>query len=47
MIGDFATKPLQGATFKKFRDYIMGVVPVGVPEPTKSKPVSGKLKKPG
>jgi hypothetical protein len=29
MIGDHATKPLQGAAFKKFRDLIMGrVVPV-------------------
>ena len=25
MIGDFMTKPLQGALFKKFRDLIMGV----------------------
>ena len=28
MIGDFATKPLQGALFKKFRDLIMGVAPI-------------------
>ena len=28
MIADFATKPLQGAMFKKFWDLIMGVVPV-------------------
>jgi hypothetical protein len=27
MIGDFMTKPLQGALFQKFRDLIMGVVP--------------------
>jgi hypothetical protein len=27
MIGDFMTKPLQGAWFRKFRDPIMGVVP--------------------
>jgi Reverse transcriptase (RNA-dependent DNA polymerase) len=26
MIGDFMTKPLQGASFRKFRDLIMGVV---------------------
>jgi hypothetical protein len=26
MIGDFMTKPLQGALFQKFRDQIMGVV---------------------
>jgi hypothetical protein len=25
MIGDYMTKPLQGATFRKFRDLIMGV----------------------
>ena len=25
MIADFMTKPLQGATFRKFRDIIMGV----------------------
>jgi hypothetical protein len=27
MIGDYATKPLQGALFRKFRDEIMGMVP--------------------
>jgi hypothetical protein len=27
MIGDYATKPLQGALFRKFRDQIMGVTP--------------------
>jgi hypothetical protein len=26
MVGDFMTKPLQGASFRKFRDIIMGVV---------------------
>ena len=32
MIGNYATKSLQGVVFKKFRDYIMGVVvPVGNP----------------
>jgi len=30
MIGDYMTKPLQGALFKKFRDLIMGQVPVPV-----------------
>jgi hypothetical protein len=25
MVGDYMTKPLQGALFKKFRDIIMGV----------------------
>jgi hypothetical protein len=27
IIGDFMTKPLQGALFRKFRDQIMGVAP--------------------
>ena len=27
MTGDFWTKPLQGALFRKFRDLVMGVVP--------------------
>jgi hypothetical protein len=33
MIGDFMTKPLQGALFQKFRDQIMGVVPAQDPGP--------------
>ncbi len=37
MIADFATKPLQGALFKKFRDIIMGVVPAQDPGKGKSK----------
>ena len=28
MIGDYMTKPLQGSLFRKFRDLIMGVVPI-------------------
>jgi hypothetical protein len=55
MIGDYATKPLQGALFRKFRDQIMGVtlardpVPgktddgVGKTETNKSKPKKGKV----
>ena len=31
MVGDYMTKPLQGALFKKFRDMIMGVVEVVTP----------------
>ena len=31
MIGDYMTKPLQGALFRKFRDQIMGVVPARDP----------------
>lgn len=41
MIGDYATKPLQGAVFKKFRDLIMGVVPIDDSGPGKSKPIGG------
>jgi len=37
MIGDYATKPLQGALFKKFRDQIMGVVPAQEPGTGKKK----------
>ena len=47
MIGDYMTKPLQGALFRKFRDLIMGVLPVHVSKMSvndaKTKP---KLKKP-
>jgi hypothetical protein len=55
MIGDYATKPLQGALFRKFRDQIMGVTParhpgpgktnggVGKTETNKSKPKKGKV----
>jgi hypothetical protein len=53
IIGDFATKPLQGALFRKFRDQIMGVTPARDPGPgktnsnvgkTKNKPKKGKAK---
>ena len=37
MIGDYATKPVQGALFRKFRDQIMGVVPAQEPGTGKSK----------
>ena len=37
MIGDFMTKPTQGALFKKFRDQIMGVIPAQNPGPGKVK----------
>jgi hypothetical protein len=55
MIGDYATKPLQGALFRKFRNKIMGVTrretqdqerPSAVskkPETSKNKPNKGKL----
>ena len=46
MIGDYATKPLQGALFKKFRDQIMGVVPARDPGPGKVKPTDKVMKKP-
>ena len=29
MVADYFTKPLQGALFYKFRDQIMGLVPMG------------------
>jgi hypothetical protein len=55
MIGDYATKPLQGALFRKSRDHIMGVTPardpgpgktdggVGKTETNKNKPKKGKV----
>jgi hypothetical protein len=54
MIGDFATKPLQGALLCKFRDQIMGVTPAQDPGPgktdsnvvkIKNKPKKGKAKR--
>ena len=41
MIGDFMTKPLQGALFRKFRDQIMGVVPAR--SPGSGKPTTGNM----
>ena len=38
IIGDFMTKPLQGALLNKFRDKIMGVIPAQDPGPVKSQP---------
>jgi hypothetical protein len=35
-IGDYATKPLQGALFRKFRDQIMEVTPARDPGPGKT-----------
>jgi hypothetical protein len=46
MIGDFAAKPLQGAVFKKFRDFIMGVVPIEAPVPIESKSIVDKTRRP-
>jgi hypothetical protein len=40
MIGDYMTKPLQGALFRKFRDQIMGVISARDPGPGKAKPSS-------
>jgi hypothetical protein len=37
MIGDYMTKPTQGALFRNFRDQIMGVVPARDPGPGKAK----------
>jgi hypothetical protein len=36
MIRDYATKPLQGGLFRKFRDQIMGVTPARDPGPGKT-----------
>jgi hypothetical protein len=44
MIGDFATKPLQGALFRKFRDQIMGVIPARDPGSGKTNSNVGKIK---
>ena len=43
-IGDYATKPLQGSLFRKFRDMIMGVVPT--PEPGKGKQATSNSSQP-
>ena len=45
MIGDYMTKPLQGALFHKFRNQIMGVIPAQDPGPGKAKPKNSKLAK--
>ena len=42
MVGDFATKPLQGALFCKFRDQIMGVVPMHDGDMKDNKPRQSK-----
>jgi hypothetical protein len=42
MIGDYATKPLQGALFQKFRDQIMRVTPARDPGPGKTDSGVGK-----
>jgi hypothetical protein len=39
MIGDYATKPLQGAQFIRFRDMIMGAIPAADPGTRKLKPM--------
>jgi hypothetical protein len=44
MIGDYMTKPLQGALFRKFRDQIMGVSSAQDPGPGKAKPKEAKPK---
>ena len=44
MIGDFMTKPTQGALFNKFRDQIMGVFPAKDPGPGKTKVAVKKRK---
>jgi hypothetical protein len=46
MIGDYAAKPLQGPTLKRFRDCIVGVAPVEDLEPKKSESMGGKTRRP-
>ena len=43
MVGDFATKPLQGALFKRFRDLLMGVTatPKTATDPVKKRSKGG------
>ena len=43
MVGDYMTKPLQGALFRKFRDQIMGVTPLIQPGTDKIETKNGKL----
>jgi hypothetical protein len=42
MIGDYATKPLQGALFRQFRGQIMGATPAQDPGPGKTESDVGK-----
>ena len=37
MTGDFWTKPLQGSSFRRLRDLVMGVVPQELPRTAKTK----------
>ena len=48
MIGDFATKPTQGALFRRFRDQSVGVIPVRLPGtgPKAAKPTTKKRSAP-
>jgi hypothetical protein len=43
MVADFMTKPTQGATFRKFRDQIMGVVSIQLPGSGKDEKKKRKL----
>ena len=44
MVGDYMTKPLQGALFRRFRDIIMGIAPT-ITRPKKMKSSKPKPKK--
>jgi hypothetical protein len=44
MIGDYMTKPLQGALFRKFRDLIMGVAPTTAPATSSDNPPASILR---
>jgi hypothetical protein len=45
MTGDFWTKPLQGSSFRRMRDQIMGVVPQELPRVSKTKKKKAELRK--
>ena len=45
MTADFWTKPLQGASFRRMRDLIMGVTKQGLPRVSKTKKKKGEKTK--
>jgi len=45
MTADFWTKPLQGASFRRMRDLIMGVTLQGLPRVSKTKKKKGEKTK--
>jgi hypothetical protein len=45
MMGDYWTKPLQGSSFRRMQDQIMGVVLQELPRVSKTKKKKAELKK--